>query len=175
MQLLQTDLNHRNLPLSGILILTCHQTSFPSQLIQMEVLWSPIYVSWRYAHQPSVLCTPQQLGLHSRSSALHSAPCRLEPLVIQADWWLVTVIVSFVPPQEIIFLKWKVRVCELRWVLSWCAYLKSSLLTQRADTANFWSALSLYIVLELIPKANVMFTFYIQLLVWNRVHSNAWN
>jgi len=37
-QLLQMDLNRRKLLLCGIWILTCHQSSFPSQLIQIAVL-----------------------------------------------------------------------------------------------------------------------------------------
>lgn len=87
----------------------------------------------------------QRLGLHTKESARHSASYRLERLVIQAGWWW-----SQFPSQshrKLFFLNGN------EGCVSWYAYLKSLVLTQRAHTADLWSALNLYIVLELYPES----------------------
>lgn len=112
-QLLQTDLNHRNLPLCSILILTCHQTRFPSQLIQMEVVWSPIYACGQYTHQPSVPVTTWYTTVGSAYWRKCTPQCILQAWTPGHPDWLVMIAVSFTVPQDIIFLKWKWRMCEL--------------------------------------------------------------
>lgn len=105
----------------------------PASLFKWHI--SPIYACGRCAHQPCVRGTIRYTTVGS------------------TRWRNGTVTVSFILPQEIIFLKWKWRWCELRQVLSRRAYLKYLVLIQRARVADLWSALSLYLVLELYPQS----------------------
>lgn len=105
----------------------------PASLFKWHI--SPIYGCGRCAHQPRVHGTVRYTTVES------------------TRWRNGTVTVSFILPQEILFLKWKWRRCELGQALSQQAYLKSLVLIQRARVTDLWSALSLYLVLELYPQS----------------------